>query len=341
MEPNLQIGAGLPRPHAAQRHERLRLHAGHACSSTRPPRSARARPSVILLVYADAPAAAGGVGGRLLRQPLPPEGMIGLPNAYGFYGANPGYAMAARRHMHLFGTTSEQFGAIAVAQRQWALMNEKAQMRKPLTLEDHQTLALHRRAAPPVRLLPRVERRRRPRRDLTRAGPRPAPAARLRARRRPGAPGDNQRADREPLIYTGAKTSGEQALRTAGVTLGDIDVVELYDCYTYTVIVTLEDYGFCAKGEGGAFVEDGKLGPGGVAADQHRRRPALVVLHVGLHAAVRGRDPGPRPGRRSARCRSTTSCSSAATAATSTTTRRRSCRPTPPEPREDARWRTT
>lgn len=50
----------------------------------------------------------------------------------------------------------------------------------------------------------------------------------------------------------------------AGIELKDIDICELYDCYTYTVLVTLEDYGFCAKGEGGAFVEDGKLGPGGL-----------------------------------------------------------------------------
>ena len=49
----------------------------------------------------------------------------------------------------------------------------------------------------------------------------------------------------------------------AGITPADVDICELYDCYTYTVLVTLEDYGFCAKGEGGAFVEDGKLGPGG------------------------------------------------------------------------------
>jgi acetyl-CoA acetyltransferase len=49
----------------------------------------------------------------------------------------------------------------------------------------------------------------------------------------------------------------------AGISLSDIAICELYDCYTYTVLVTLEDYGFCAKGEGGAFVEDGKLGPGG------------------------------------------------------------------------------
>ena len=64
-------------------------------------------------------------------------------------------------------------------------------------------------------------------------------------------------------MHTGAKRSGELALRMADVALEDIDVLELYDCYTYTVLVTLEDYGFCEKGEGGAFVEDGKLGPGG------------------------------------------------------------------------------
>jgi acetyl-CoA acetyltransferase len=77
------------------------------------------------------------------------------------------------------------------------------------------------------------------------------------------APGDSKRTDREPGIYTGATKSGEQALAAAGVTINDIDVLEIYDCYTYTVLVTLEDYGFCAKGEGGSFVEDGKLGPGG------------------------------------------------------------------------------
>ena len=62
---------------------------------------------------------------------------------------------------------------------------------------------------------------------------------------------------------TGAARSGPKALEMAGVTVDDIDVVELYDCYTYTVAVSLEDYGFCEKGEGGPFVADGKLGPGG------------------------------------------------------------------------------
>ncbi|MFL5256954.1 MAG: thiolase family protein, partial [Rhodopila sp.] len=77
------------------------------------------------------------------------------------------------------------------------------------------------------------------------------------------APGDNLRADRHPAVETGAKRSGAIAFRMAGITRDDIGTCQLYDCYTYTVLVTLEDYGFCAKGEGGPFVADGKLGPGG------------------------------------------------------------------------------
>jgi acetyl-CoA acetyltransferase len=64
-------------------------------------------------------------------------------------------------------------------------------------------------------------------------------------------------------VQSGASTSGQIALKAAGITLDDVDVLEIYDCFTYTVLVTLEDYGFCQKGEGGPFVEDGKLGPGG------------------------------------------------------------------------------
>ena len=125
-------------------------------------------------------------------------------------------------------------------------------------------VALGRRAAAPLRLLPGVERRRRGDRHVRRARARPAPAAGVPARLRPGAPGDPARSGREPAIHTGAARSGELALRQAGIELDDVDVLELYDCYTYTVLVTLEDYGFCAKGEGGAFVADGRLGPGGV-----------------------------------------------------------------------------
>jgi acetyl-CoA acetyltransferase len=71
--------------------------------------------------------------------------------------------------------------------------------------------------------------------------------------------------DKDPNfgIVSGAARSGPMALAMAGVKLSDIDVAELYDCYTFTVIVSLEDYGFCPKGEGGAFVSSGAIGPHG------------------------------------------------------------------------------
>jgi acetyl-CoA acetyltransferase len=220
--------------------------------------------NVVVLLYADAPLQEGGSSGQSYSgRVLVPSGMDGLRTAYGDFGANGGYAMGARRHAHLYGTTSEQLGAIAVAQRQWALMNPKAQMRKPMTLEDHQA---SRMVVEPFHLFDCC---------LVSNG---AVAVVVtsgglaRELRQPPvyirgvgqcAPGDNQRAGREPLVTSGAKRSGEIAFRQAGIELADIDVRQLYDCYTYTVLVTLEDYGYCAKGEGGAFVEDGKLGPGG------------------------------------------------------------------------------
>jgi acetyl-CoA acetyltransferase len=219
--------------------------------------------NVVVLVYADAPLKPARSAGASYARQRGLSGMNGLYGTYGLFGANHGYAMAARRHMHLYGTTSEQLGAIAVAQRQWAVMNDKAQLREPLTLEDHQA---SRWICEPLHLY-----------DcclvsngavaLVVTSP-----GRARSLRRPPvyvlgvgqcAPGDSGRADREPAVHTGATVSARHALGTAGITLADVDVVELYDCYTYTVLVTLEDYGFCGKGEGGAFVEDGKLAPGG------------------------------------------------------------------------------
>ena len=219
--------------------------------------------SVVVLVYADDPLkperGAGASYGGVRRA----TGMNTLLPAYGYFGANPGYALAARRHMHLFGTTSEQLGAIAIAQRQWALKNPWAQMQTPLTMEDYLN---SRYIVEPFHLFDCCL--------VSNGGIAVVitSAERARSLRQPpvyilglgqAAPGDTRRSEREPGIYTGARQSGERALRMAGIELQDIDICELYDCYTYTVLVTLEDYGFCAKGEGGAFVADGKLGPGG------------------------------------------------------------------------------
>jgi acetyl-CoA acetyltransferase len=217
----------------------------------------------VVLVYGDTPLKpAVGAGAAYAARGVW-DGMNVLKARYGEFGGNIPYALAARRHMELFGTTSEQLGAIAVAQREWALMNPLAQMDKPMTLADHQT---SRMVADPFHLfdccvvsngavaviMTTADRAR----DLRQ------PPVYLKAATQ-AAPGDNQTAGRDPGIITGAKQAGEQAFALAGITRDDVDILELYDCYTYTVLVTLEDYGFCAKGEGGAFVADGKLGPGG------------------------------------------------------------------------------
>jgi acetyl-CoA acetyltransferase len=173
------------------------------------------------------------------------------------------YALAARRHMERFGTTSDQLGAIAVAQRAWAGLNPLAQLRDPITLEDYHA---SRWIAEPFHLLDcclvsnggiavivtSADRA---------AGLRQPPVwVRGWAQAHPGHSG--RRFDDFGSV-TGAATAGPAALRMAGAELGDIDVVELYDCYTYTVLVTLEDYGFCEKGEGGPFAASGVLGPDG------------------------------------------------------------------------------
>jgi acetyl-CoA acetyltransferase len=69
--------------------------------------------------------------------------------------------------------------------------------------------------------------------------------------------------DPAETLTSGAPLAKQTAFAMAGITLDDVDVVELYDCYTFTVLVTLEDYGFCKKGEGGPFVAGGRIGPGG------------------------------------------------------------------------------
>jgi acetyl-CoA acetyltransferase len=189
--------------------------------------------------------------------------MAGFYQAYGYFGANTPYALAARRHMEVYGTTQDQLGAIAVAERSWATMNPKAQMRTPITLEDYHN---SRWIVEPLHLLDCC---------LVSNGAVAvvvSSAERARELAQPpvyiwgmgqGHPGDIQQSTRFPEINTGAVFAKETAFRMAGVNIEDIDVCELYDCYTYTVLVTLEDYGFCKKGEGGAFVADGKLGPGG------------------------------------------------------------------------------
>ncbi|MCW2884078.1 MAG: hypothetical protein QOE54_4597 [Streptosporangiaceae bacterium] len=222
---------------------------------------------VIACVFADAPLREKVAGGTAYAaSPRAPSGWRGLSAASGLLGANPLYALAARRHMTAYGTTSEQFGAIAVAQRAWAAKNPLAQMRDPITLADHQA---SRWIAEPFHLLDCCL--------VSNGGVAVivTSADRAAGLRQPPVhvlgwaqahPGYVMGRDSAFGLVSGAAQAGAAALKMAGVTLTDIDVVELYDCYTYTVLISLEDYGFCTKGEGGDFVTSGVLGPEGSLA---------------------------------------------------------------------------
>ena len=174
------------------------------------------------------------------------------------------YAHMARRHMQLYGTTVEQFAEVALTCRRHAQLNERAMMRKPMTREDYFASRL---IAEPFRLFDC---------SLESAGAAAvvvSGAARARdLRQRPvwiggvaeGHPDSpsaiTQRAD---MTRFGIAHAAPVAFRMAGVTPADIDVAEIYDCFSWVVICQLEDLGFCAKGEGGQFVEHGRIGLGG------------------------------------------------------------------------------
>ncbi|WP_329520181.1 thiolase family protein [Spirillospora sp. NBC_01491] len=220
--------------------------------------------STVGCVFSDAPLKPRQSAGSAYQRDAPEwYGFGGMTAALGFRSVNAFYALAAQRHMARYGTTSEQLGAIAVSTREWAARNPLAQMRDPISLADHQA---SRWVAEPLHLLDCC---------LVSNGAVAVVvtgAARARDLARPpvhlwgwgqGHPGHRKERGSEFGLTTGAVSSGRSAMTMAGVTAADVDVCELYDCYTYTVLVSLEDYGFCAKGEGGAFAASGALGPGG------------------------------------------------------------------------------
>ncbi|MER5391991.1 thiolase family protein [Saccharopolyspora sp. NPDC002686] len=218
---------------------------------------------VVVCVFADAPLREGEGSAAAYTGRGLPTGFAGLVPAAGLTSVNAVYALAARRHMETYGTTSEQLGAIAVAQRAWAAMNPLAQMREPITVDDHQA---SRWIAEPLHLLDCCLVSNGGIAVVVTSADR---AAQLRqppvhvlgfAQGHVGYP--NARDERFGLVSAAAQ-AGPAALKMAGLDISDVDVAELYDCYTYTALLTLEDYGFCAKGEGGPFAASGALGPGG------------------------------------------------------------------------------
>ena len=174
------------------------------------------------------------------------------------------YAPMARRHMELYGTTSRQLAEIAVTTRTHAILNGNAAMTKPITIEDHQE---SRMISDPLRLLDCslesdggaavvISAA-----DAARDMRRPRVLISGMAEGHPDSP--SVITQRPELTRLGIAKAAPRAFAMAGVTHADIDVAEIYDCFTYIVLCQLEDLGFCAKGEGGAFVEGGALGLGG------------------------------------------------------------------------------
>ena len=187
----------------------------------------------------------------------------GWEQAYGYYGVNAMYALVAARHMHKYGTTQDHLGNVAVVQRQWVNLNPQAQLHdQALTLDQYRR---SRWIVEPFHLFDCC---------LVSNGGLAVvvtSAERARSLRQPpvyimGMGQGHLGGDPADTLSSGAVLAKGPAFRMAEVTLADFDVVELYDCYTFTVLVTLEDYGFCTKGEGGPFYAAQVTGPGGSLA---------------------------------------------------------------------------
>jgi len=191
------------------------------------------------------------------------------------------YALAAARHMHLYGTTRRQLAEVAVAARQWAKLNPEAAMREDLSIEDVlgarmvsdplsvRDCCLFNDGAAAV-VMTRADRAR----DLRKMPVRVLGGAAAVTHREISSMPD--------LTVTGAAISGPAAFAQAGVGAADIDLAMVYDAFTITPILFLEDLGFCPKGEGGRFVENGAIAPGGRLA-VNTNGGGLSCVHPGMY----------------------------------------------------------
>ena len=189
--------------------------------------------------------------------------------------------MAANRHMHAYGTTREHLAEVAVAARDWALLNPAAWEKKPLSIAD---VLNARMISEPLTV-----------RDcclVTDGGGALVMVSADRAKAMGGRAvyvlGCGQSithasiSSMPDLTHTGAIQSGAQAYAMAGMRAADIDVLALYDAFTINTILFLEDLGFCPKGEGGRFVSGGHIGPrGGLAVNTNGG--GLSYCHPGMY----------------------------------------------------------
>ncbi|HEX6424370.1 MAG TPA: acetyl-CoA acetyltransferase [Acidimicrobiales bacterium] len=253
------------------------LHVEHAAAAI-----AAGLCDVVVSVYAATPRSdRTRPGGTVRRMPPGPNPALEWEVPYGLRLPIGGYALAASRHMAVYGTTPEQLAQIAVDTRRWAAMNPRARFRDPITVDDVLSSPL---VVSPLHLLDcclvtdgagalvmtSAERAR----DLARPPIYVLGAATC---------GTHSMITEMPdLTVTGGAVSGPAAFEMAGIKHDDVDLLMGYDSFTITALLHLEDLGFCAKGEGGAFVEDGKLGPGG-SLPMNTNGGGLSYTHPGMY----------------------------------------------------------
>lgn len=192
-----------------------------------------------------------------------------------------GYGLAAARHFHEFGTTREQLADIAVAARQWANKNPAAFAKGPLTRED---VLKARLVSDPLSTLDCCL--------VTDGGAACVMVRADRARSLKGKPvyllgagaahSHRSIAQNRNLTTSVAAESGPRAFAMAGLKPADCDLAMLYDAFTITTLMFLEDLGFCPKGEGGRFVEGGTIAPGGKLA-VNTSGGGLSCVHPGMY----------------------------------------------------------
>ena len=216
-------------------------------------------------------------GGKLAAMPDPQP----FEAPYGALYPISSYALAAARHMHDYGTTRADLAAVAVAARRWAALNPAAMERGPLSVDD---VLASRLVSDPLSkadcclvtdggaalVLTRTDRAR----DLAKPAV-PVLGTGVAVSHR-------QIAAMPDLTTTAATRSGAAAMAEAGVAPADVDHVMLYDAFTILTLMFLEDLGFCAKGEGGAFVASGAIAPGG-ALPVNTNGGGLSCNHPGMY----------------------------------------------------------
>ena len=202
---------------------------------------------------------------------------------YGFIGAPQNYAIAGNRYMHEFGKerTRDAWAEIAMQTRRWAQLNPRAAQRDPMTRDDYEA---SRWITYPFHLFDCCL--------VTDGGGAFIITSLERARDLPKKPikvmgygegHDHGLISQMPsLTSLIARETGKQAFDIAGVTHDDLDLAMIYDSFTYTVLLTLEDLGFCGKGEGPDFIKSKKLGPGGDFA-LNTSGGGLSYTHTGMY----------------------------------------------------------